>query len=432
MRYLITCWPFTGHVLTQVSIGLALRERGHEVAFHTGESARAHVEREGFELFPFDAIDEDAAYADIRRLEAGLRRGRPSPRLVRQTFRSWLVETIPGQVADLRAIRARWAPDVIVADVAMWGPAVVMWEADAIPVAVSTIFLGPLIPGPDAPPWGLGLAPRTRGAGLIARATELAGTGLRRRVDAIRAAEGLPPMGTTVNAFAARLPLYLVPSVRALDYDRADLPASVHYTGPCVWNPPPRASARAWLAAVPADRPWVHVTEGTLSYGDPFVLRAAAAGLAESDVEVVATTGPQREPSALGLGELPDNLHLTDWVGHGELLPRCSAVVTQGGAGTIIAALRAGVPLVVVPTVWDKPDNARRVVEAGAGIRLSPRRCTPARLGRAVERVLRDPAYRRNARRLGDLLADAPGPAGAAELLERLAPVNVPVHGGVR
>jgi UDP:flavonoid glycosyltransferase YjiC (YdhE family) len=107
-------------------------------------------------------------------------------------------------------------------------------------------------------------------------------------------------------------------------------------------------------------------------------------------------------------------------------------VVTQGGAGTIIAALRAGVPLVVVPTVWDKPDNARRVVEAGAGIRLSPRRCTPARLGRAVERVLRDPAYRRNARRLGDLLADAPGPAGAAELLERLAPVNVPVHGGVR
>ena len=44
--------------------------------------------------------------------------------------------------------------------------------------------------------------------------------------------------------------------------------------------------------------------------------------------------------------------------------------MTTGGPATIMAALRAGVPLVVVPTTWDKPDNARRVVEAGVGVRL--------------------------------------------------------------
>jgi MGT family glycosyltransferase len=436
-RFLFTCWPFPGHVLPQLSIAAALRERGHEVAFHTGEAARAHVELEGFERFGFEAVDEAQAYADIQRLEAGMRRGRPPARLLLRTFRSWLVETIPAQVADLRAIRRRWPADVIVADVAMWGPAVVSWEADRIPVAMSTIFMGPLIPGPDAPPWGLGLGPpRTPPgravAGAMARVAELAGSGLRRRVDRLRADHGLPPMGCTVNEFTGRLPLYLVPSVPELDYGRSDLPSSVHYVGACIWHPPDRPGTEAWLAAVPRWRAWVHVTEGTLSYGDPFLLRAALRGLAGAPFEVIATTGPQRKLAELGgLGPAPPNIHVTDWLGHGELLPRCAAVVTTGGVGTIMAALRAGVPLVVVPTTWDKPDNARRVAEAGVGVRLSPRRCTPARLRAAVELVLGDPSYRTAARRVAARLAEAPGPGGAAKLLEALAPVPA-LGGGAR
>jgi len=433
-RFLFTCWPFPGHLLPQLSIAAALRDRGHEVAFHTGEGARRHVEAEGFELFAFDVVDDARVYADIRLLENGMRHGRPPARLLVRTFRSWLVETIPAQVSDLRAIRREWPADVLVADLAMWGPIVVSWEADRIPVALSTIFMGPLIPGPEAPPWGMGLAPpRTRRAravtGAVERGTQVSGIPLRRRVDEIRARYGLPPMGCTVNEFTGRLPLYLVPSVPELDYGRTDLPASVHYVGPCVWHPPDRPGTGAWLDGLPAGRPWVHVTEGTLSYGDPFVLRAALRGLAGRPLEVIATTGPQRDLADLGLGPPAPNVHTTDWLSHSELLPRCDAVVTTGGAGTIIAALRAGVPLVVVPTTWDKPDNARRVVEAGVGVRLSARRCTPERLRAAVERVLGDPSYRAAAARIAQRLAGAPGPVGAAELLEELVPASATAGG---
>jgi MGT family glycosyltransferase len=335
------------------------------------------------------------------------------------------VETIPGQVADLRELRRRWEPDVVATDVAMWGPIVVSWEADAIPVAVSTIFMGPLIPGPDAPPWGLGLAPprtmRSRAiATLVARTTELMGAPLRRRVDELRAAHDLPPMGCSVNKFTGRLPLQLVPSLPELDYNRSDLPGSVHYVGPCIWHPAERRGTTAWLERLRTDRPWVHITEGTLSYGDPFALRAAARGLAGRPVEVIVTSGPQRGAEELRLGPSAANVHTADWLSHTELLPRCSVVVTTGGAGTVMAALRAGVPLVVVPTTWDKPDNARRVVEAGVGVRLAPRRCSPRGLRAAVEAVLEDPRYRANARRVAERLAAAPGPPRAAELLETL------------
>jgi MGT family glycosyltransferase len=326
-------------------------------------------------------------------------------------------------MADLEPLIAKWRPDVLVTDLSLWAPIVILWEKAHLPVALSSTFMGPLIPGPDAPPWGLGLAPpRTTRARLAAKAltsiTEWFGTGLRRRVDALRAEHALPRLGCSVNAFSGRLPLYLVGNVRELDYERRDLPPTVHYVGPCLWHPPEQFGSAAWLDALPAERPWVLVTEGTLHAGDPFILRAAARGLARQPVEAILTTGGQRDPQALGLGELATNVHLTGWINHPDLLPRCAAVVTAGGAATIISALQAGVPLVVVPTTWDKPDNARRVTEAGVGVRLSPRRCTPNALRAAVEHVLNEPAYRTNARRIADRLAEAPGPARAAELLE--------------
>jgi UDP:flavonoid glycosyltransferase YjiC (YdhE family) len=64
-------------------------------------------------------------------------------------------------------------------------------------------------------------------------------------------------------------------------------------------------------------------------------------------------------------------------VSHTDLLPHTDVVVTTGGAGTVMASLAAGVPLVLVPTEWDKPETAPRVVEAGVGLRLAPGACTP-------------------------------------------------------
>ncbi len=424
-RFLFTCWPFEGHVFPQMSVAAALRRRGEEVAFYTGDGMRAAVEREGFPVFPFRRVDR----ASWLRVEAAERRAggrRQSLRVGYQAFREWLVETIPAQVADLEEIVHTWKPSVLVADFSMWGPIVILREAVPIPVAAWSTLMGTMIPGPDAPPWGFGFGPPRTGsarvrASLLTRVTDVVAVGLRRRVDQLRAEHALPPLGCSVRAFAARSHLYLVAGLPELDYNRRDLPASVHYVGACVWHPPAQPETAASLDALPTDLPWVHVTEGTSHHQDPFVLRAAIRGLAGRPLHAILTSGRQRDPDELGLTPLPANVHLTRWVSHSELLPRCAVVVTTGGAATIMAALQSGVPLVVVPTTWDKPDNARRVVEAGVGVRLAPRRCTPERLQAAVEHVLAEPRYRANARRIADALANAPGPGGAADLLQTLA-----------
>jgi MGT family glycosyltransferase len=432
-RFLVTLWPFTGHLLPQMAIAGALRERGHDVAFFSGEAVRERLESEGLELFAFERLDQERAFRNMRAIEAGGR--------IRPVLRDWLVETIPDQLSDLRPVLEHWRPDVIATDLSLWGPIVVLHESEPIPVALSSTFMGPLIPGPDAPAWGFGLpAPgtaRARALGsAITRLTEFAGRVLRRRVDEIRAEHGLGPLPEPVNRYTARLPLYLVGNVRELDYDRRDLPPRVHYVGNCIWYPPtPRETAEA-LAGIRTDRPWVHVADSTLASGDRRLLRAAVEGLADEPVELLISTGGGRAPEELGFGALPANVHVARWYDHGKLLPRCAALVTVGGKATILAAAEAGVPMVVVPTTWDKPDNARRVTHAGAGVRLPVRRCTPARLRAAVRAVLHEPRYRSGAQRLGALLAAAPGPPEAARLLEDLAAPRRPlaavsVDGGI-
>ncbi|WP_165252324.1 glycosyltransferase [Paludisphaera soli] len=425
-RYLFTVWPFVGHINPFMSVALALKARGHEVAFYTSESTRAVVEPQGVVLFPFRHLHEEPIWAAVQAAETRATLGWHSPRLLLRAFRDWLAGTLPEQVADIREIVDEWRPDVIVTETGMWGPIVVLGETAPVPVAILTTLMGCLIPGPEAPPGGPGLpSPRNFRTRLLAKAVTKLGDvlaiGVRREVNRVRAANGLPPMESSVNAHMAKLPLYLIPSVREIDYDRHDLPPSVHYVGPCIWNKVQDAPAPAWLDRLPTDRPWVHVTEGTAHFQEPVVLKAAARGLADLPMQVVLTTGSQRDPDELGLGPIAPNIRVERWVSHSDLLPRCSVLVTTGGAGTVLTALQLGVPLIIVPTHWDKPDNARRVVEAGAGLRLTPRRCTPEGLRAAVERVLTEPSFRAQARRIAGIMAEHPGPDGAAALLESLA-----------
>ena len=422
-RFLLAVWPFPSHYAPMLAIGRSLLERGHEVAFYSGDRARTAMVEEGFTFFGFEAVDDN--HVDDIMFSRNQYASWKGPLRVKALLRDWLLGTVPGQVKDLTRIIAAWHPDAILSETSMWAPMLVLHETEGLPVAVFSTVAACLLPGPDAPPAGWGLPrPRSWSTRLVARAAGMATSALafdfRRAIDEVRRGYGLGPLPTSFTEYTGRMPLYLVPTTPEFDYERRDLPASVHYIGPCLWNAGKREAAPSWLDDLPRDRPWVHVTEGTMHTQEPILLRAAAKGLAGLPMQVIMTTGGRRDPASLGLGPGADNVRVEQWVAHQFLLPRTDLVVTTGGAGTVMTVLQAGVPLIVVPTEWDKPENAQRVVEAGVGVRIQPRRLTPERLRAAVEQVLGDPSYRRNAKRLAASFAEYHGPARAAELLESL------------
>jgi hypothetical protein len=118
--------------------------------------------------------------------------------------------------------------------------------------------------------------------------------------------------------------------------------------------------------------------------------------------------------------DLPPNVRVERWVAHTDLLPLTDVMVTTGGGGTVLAGLQAGVPMVIVPTQWEKPDIAQRVVEAGVGLRLEPGYCTPQRLRATVERTLSEGSFRLNSRRMAAAFAEYGGAPQAASFIEEL------------
>jgi MGT family glycosyltransferase len=445
-RFLLAVWPFAGHVYPNIAIANALRARGHEVAFYTGAMARSVVEREAYTYFPFEQVALRIA-SIIGPLERSEKNGRDSVQLYegltnhytaaydqgpfararrfKGMYHEWILGTVPQQVMDLEAVIAEWDPDVLVCDPFLWGPILVLHEIQPIPVAVFSFFAGCLLPGPDAPPFALGLpCPRNWWTRLLARsvgtARDLFVADVRRNANRVRQRYGLRPLYTSVMEFAGQMPLHLVASAPEFDYERRDLPDSVYYVGPCLWDKPGDESPPAWLDQLSDDRPVIYVTEGTAHVRAPVLLRAATQGLADLPVQVVITTGRHRDPAKLNLGPIAPNVRVERWVPHSDLFPKASVVITHGGSGTVLAALQAGLPLVVVPMQWDHLENAQRVMEAQAGLRLAPKHCTPERLRAAVEQVLEVQSFREHAQRLATAFARCGGPKRAAELLEGL------------
>ena len=105
---------------------------------------------------------------------------------------------------------------------------------------------------------------------------------------------------------------------------------------------------------------------------------------------------------------------------HDWILPRSSAVVHHGGAGTTGAVIQAGVPGVVLPVSADQFFWGRRVKKLGAGPEpIAFQKLTLDKLHTAFKEALEDPALKTRARRLGNQVQAEDGVGRAIEEIER-------------
>ena len=105
-------------------------------------------------------------------------------------------------------------------------------------------------------------------------------------------------------------------------------------------------------------------------------------------------------------------------VPHDWLFPKMSAVVHHGGAGTTSAAMRAGVPAVVVPFFADQHFWAARVKRAGLGPKPVPKQMlTARRLARALSDVVTNDKMRVRAQAAGEVIRSEQGVARALAIM---------------
>jgi UDP:flavonoid glycosyltransferase YjiC (YdhE family) len=129
---------------------------------------------------------------------------------------------------------------------------------------------------------------------------------------------------------------------------------------------------------------------------------------------VILTTGSQIKPDELG--QLPDNFLVKSFYPGSKILEHCDAVICHGGNGTVYQALRAGIPLVTIPTHIDQKANAFLLENQKAGITVDPKNLD--RVIPSLKKVLKEPIFRTNASRFKQLISDRNGPELAVQLIE--------------
>lgn len=151
----------------------------------------------------------------------------------------------------------------------------------------------------------------------------------------------------------------------------------------------------------------------------PGVLDSIVEGLRDEAITLIATTGRDQDPATFG--PQPANVHIERYIPQSLLFPRCDVVVTHGGSGTVMAALRYGLPMVIIPIAADQPDNAQRCAEMGMARVIGPASRTSEMIREATREVLENREYRANAQRFRDEMASLSEAGYAAGLIERLA-----------
>ena len=87
------------------------------------------------------------------------------------------------------------------------------------------------------------------------------------------------------------------------------------------------------------------------------------------------------------LGRQPSNVHIERFLLPSQVLPRCAAVVSHGGSGSVVGALAHGLPMVLLPLGADQPLNARRCETLGVARVLDSLTATPAAVRDALTSV---------------------------------------------
>jgi sterol 3beta-glucosyltransferase len=372
-----------GDIRPMLALGAGLKQSGYQVTVASHDLFKKEIEALGLAfrsitMNPRDVLESEAGRAWLSSQANPVKSALALAALLRPVFRTVLDES-------WRACQD--AEALICSSLALWGHDIA--ASLRVPYAFAPIY--PMrrtrfVPAPGAAPLPLG-----GGYNLLTHLMfqQLNWQPFRTIANEWRVQDlGLPPAPTWAGQRMMGWPgvpiLYGYSS--AVIPRPPDWPANQHVTGYWFHDDPQELEQqevqnRKLDEFIDAGPPPVYIGFGSMTDPDPDQLTAIVQeSLKLSGVRAVLMSGWARLPDPGG-----DRVMAVDHVSHTWLFPRLAAAVHHGGAGTTAAALRAGIPSVVVPYFLDQTLWGHRVNKLKAGPPAIPRqKLTAKRLAAAI------------------------------------------------
>jgi rhamnosyltransferase subunit B len=381
VRFLLTPVGSSGDVHPFIGIGRELRSRGHEVVVATAEPFGDAVRRAGLSFHAtasneeFDRISKDPDLWHPRRgLQVILR------------------ETAARLREGYACVERLYQPGTVLVGHALSFFTRVFEETHGAPAA--TLDLAPSIyrsdhaqpafaPGYDPSGWPVWL----KRSVWWAVDRFMMDPHLVPPLNAWRRELGLPPVTRVFRDWvhSPRRVIGLFPEWFAPP--QPDWPKALRLTGFPLYDEPEQAALPQSLAQfLDEGSAPILFTPGSANQSADRFFRAALDASARLGRRALLLTRYSRH-----LPPLPPTAHHEPFVPLSQVLPRCAALVSHAGIGTLAQGLAAGVPQLTMPMGFDQPDNATRLHRLGVGTWVRPSTFDGERVAAALNRLLDNP-----------------------------------------
>lgn len=403
--------PSLAHVSRCLAVADAWRLRGHTAIFAIGEERREMVRDAGFEA-------------------------RPLPEVPGNVFRSdrgwhWLTASYFDQnIKAERSILAGERPDVVVFDFRFTTaisahlanlPSVSILHGNAIRLARQPGQTAQLLIGDSREARGVAALKIAIMQRLFPVGFSVMMRRVAHRLSSFLRAYGLPPVDSPFQLLVGDA--ILVADIA--DFLPPDLPSDHHIVGPLMWagweQPAP------WLMEGEA-QPLIYVTMGSTVEAQA-ALVTIIDGLCDAPYGVIISTGNLSLPSDL---QLPSHIRVFSIVPGAAVVRRSRMVFHHGGHETLMQALAAGVPSLMLPMNPDQVLVAQQAQALGVGHSLrrpgdlsfgasTLRKLTPTQVRHEVDRLIADQECQMVCATLKRKIEAGNGASLAAQVLERIA-----------
>jgi UDP:flavonoid glycosyltransferase YjiC (YdhE family) len=404
----------SGDVHPFIGLGLALRERGHQVTLITSAYFEPLAQRHGLELVPLGTREDFEAVL----LHPDAWHPRRSFALVAE----WGMLRPLRPLYDIIAERYRPGQTVIVAG-SLALAARIAQEKLGVPLA--TVHLQPLVfRSAIRPPVMAGLYLRSWMPHWYLRSIYWAADKfiidpiIAPDVNTFRAELGLRPLRRLFHHWihSPQLVLGLFPEwYGAIE---SDWPPNTRLTGFPLYDEGDVESLSAELEEfLDHEKPPVVFTPGSaMRQGQAFFAAAVQACRLSGLRGLLLTRFKEQIPA-----DLPPHVRHFFYAPFGRLLPRCAAIVHHGGIGTTAQGLAAGIPQLVMPMAHDQPDNVDRLMRLGVGQSVKPSHFHGPKVASALQELLQSSDVRQRCKEIATRFHQVDARGDACRAIEGLA-----------
>lgn len=246
---------------------------------------------------------------------------------------------------------------------------------------------------------------------------------LKKYPDRLRAKNGIKPAGDLIDNVWASEYLTLLAISPTICERKADWPDHYFVCGALDTQESVAESgiSEQLQSFVSNGPPPVFMTFGSMISGSD---ERQAIALLTSAARAASVRAIIQAPHSSELGfESSSQIHYVSSAPHSALFPRCALVVHHGGAGTSQAALRAGIPSVVVAHTAEQELWGQELHRMGVTCKAILRdKATPDSIAAAITLVARSGHMAESAKKLGARVSKEDGVANAVRLIgERFA-----------